>query len=122
MNKITPKIFNGSLELVLSETVCCNPKHGLQVHIPVTSEKTAQFHFRFESDSDSSKKGCATSQDGDVLTLILTNFLGSFGASLTNPLEFCIGEDKFFLQFYGAASGSDCLCLTISVFKGQKNV
>lgn len=62
---------------MLSETVCCNPKHGLQVHIPFTPEKIAQFHFRFESDPDPSKKGCATSQDGDVLTLILTNFLGA---------------------------------------------
>ncbi|MFA6915050.1 MAG: DUF6864 domain-containing function [Parachlamydiales bacterium] len=122
MNKITPEIFNGSLELVLSETVCCNPKYGLQVHIPVTSEKIAQFHFRFESDSDPSKKGCATSQEGEVLIITLTNFLSSLGASLSKPLEFCIGDDKFFLQFYGAASGSDCLCLTISVFKGQKNV
>lgn len=122
MNKIIPKIFNGNLELVLSETLCCNAKDGVQVHIPVTSEKVAQFHFIFETDSDASKRGCKTTQEGEVLIITLTNFLNSLGASLSKPLEFCIGEDKFFLQFYGSSTGADYLCLTISVFKGQKNV
>ena len=87
----------------------------------MTPEKTAEFHFVFKTDPDSSKRGLATFQEGDVLTFTLTNFLSSLGASLSQPFEFNIGADKYFLQIYGNSSGEDSLCLTISVFRGQKN-
>jgi hypothetical protein len=122
MNKITPKIFNGSLQLVLSETLCCNASHGIQVHVPITVDKTVEFHFVFNTDADLSLQSCTASQKGDVLTISLTNFLSPFGAALTQPFEFTIGEDKFFLQIYGASAGTDCLCLTVSIFREQKNV
>lgn len=91
------------------------------MHILVTPEKSVQFNFVFKSDPDDSKKGLETLQEGDTLTFILTNFLNSLGASLSQPFEFSIGADKFFLQIYGASSGEDSLCLTISVFRGQKD-
>ena len=95
-------------------------EHGVQVHIPVTPEKTAKFHFVFKTDPDCSKRGLATFQEGDVLTFTLTNFLSSLGASLSQPFEFNIGADKYFLQIYGNSSGEDSLCLTISYLEDKR--
>lgn len=91
------------------------------LHIPITPQKTAEFHFIFQSDSDNSKRGINTSQKGNILTFTLTNFLTASGASLSKPFEFNIGVDKFFLQLYGASSGDEVLCLTLSIFRGKKN-
>lgn len=118
MNKIVPKIFNGDLQLILSETFCCDPTRGVRIHIPVTMEKDTVFSFVFKSDSDRSNRSIQTNQEGNTLTFFVTNFLNTFGASLTNFFEFKIGPDQFFLQIYGTSTSEIALCLTVSIFKG----
>lgn len=120
MHRITPTIFNGSNQVILSETICCNPKLGVQVRLPITNENWVEFRFVFQSDSDL-KKGATIFQEGNILTFTLINFLGAFGSSLLQPYEFRIGEDKFFLQIYGASPGQNSLCMTISILKEIKN-
>lgn len=122
MNKTIPKIFNGSSQLVISETFCCNPNHGIKIYLPITPEKTATLQFEFKSDSDTSKRGVETSQEKNMLTITLINFLHPVGSTLTKPLELNIGNDRFSLQIYGSSAGQELLCLTISLFKeGSKN-
>ena len=121
MNRITPKVVNGASDLIVSETFCCNPKLGVQIQLPITQDKTAEFHFIFQKDSDGANRSVQTTQNGNILTFVLTNFLSALGASLSHPFEFGIGTDKFFLQLYGVSPGEESLCLTISIFKGQKD-
>lgn len=116
MNKIQPKIFNGGWQLVMSETVCCNPSLELEVHIPVTPESVTMFRFVFITDSDLSKSNLHTTNEGNTVTFTLTNFLKQFGAFL-NPFEFSIGADRYFLQMHGMSASSELLNLTISIFK-----
>lgn len=116
MNKIQPKIFNGGWQLVMSETICCNPSRDLEVHIPVTPENVTKFRFVFETDSDSQKSSLQTTSEENTVVFTLTNFLRQLGAFL-NPFEFSIGPDKYFLQMHGMSASSELLNLTISIFK-----
>ena len=120
ITKITPKIFNGDWQLIISETLSCIPSQGLQVYVPVTNERTAIFTFIFKS-TQTTEKDVKVDQVDNNLTFTLTNFLNSLGASLSDPFKFHIGKDNFFLQLYGITTGQDILCLTISIFK-EKNV
>lgn len=116
-SKITPQIFNGDWQLIISETLSCIPSQGLQVYVPITSEKNALFKFVFKSTDDPKKRDASVDQEGNNLTFTLINFLNLLGASLSNPFRFSIGKDNFLLQLYGISTGEDILCLTISVFK-----
>lgn len=120
MNKIQPKIFNGGWQLVMSETVCCNPSRELEVHLPVTPESVTMLRFVFITDSNLSKSNLHTTNEGNnegnTVTFTLTNFLKQFGAFL-NPFEFSIGADRYFLQMHGMSASRELLNLTISIFK-----
>ena len=119
MSKVLPKIFNGNLQLVISETLCCVPTNGIQIHIPITTEKNAIFKFIFNSDPISSIRNVEVSQKDDNVIFVLTNFLNSLGASLSTPFKFKVGKDIFFLQFYGVSTGENILCFTFSIFKEE---
>lgn len=116
MNRIQPKIFNGGWQLVMSETICCNPSRGLEVHIPVTPENITKFQFVFITDAESSNARLHTVTKENAVIFTLTNFLMQLGAFL-NPFEFKIGSDKYFLQMHGMSASSELLNLTISIFK-----
>lgn len=120
MNRIQPKIFNGGWQLVMSETICCNPSRGLEVHIPVTPEIWSYFQFIFITDAESSNSKLHISTKENDVIFTLTNFLMDLGASLLNPFEFKIGSDKYFLQMHGISKNSELLNLTISIFKDNE--
>lgn len=115
MTRIQPKIFNGNWLLVMTETICCNPSKGLEVHIPITPEIITKFKFEFLTDAKLSSGMKVVNNEGLVI-FTLTNFLMSLGAFL-NPFEFKIGSDKYFLQMHGMANNNELLNLTISMFK-----
>jgi hypothetical protein len=121
MHRVTPKIFNGDLQLIVSETLCCNPKFGVQIYLPVTVGRSIKIAFVFNENVDKSKKNCDISQDNEGLSISMDNFLAPHGASLSKPLGFAIGEDKFLIQLYGCSTADDCLCLTVSIFYKGKN-
>lgn len=87
------------------------------MHVPISHEKSAIFKFAFTSTATLSERDVSIDQTENDLTFTLTNFLNSFGASLSDPFRFHIGEDNFILQLYGISTGQDILCLTISIFK-----
>lgn len=105
ISKITPQIFNGDWQLLISETLSCIPSRGLQVHIPMTNKKNAIFKFVFQSAEDQNVRNFSIDQVDNDLTFTLTNFLNFRGASLSKPFKFNIGNDKFFLQLYGISTG-----------------
>jgi hypothetical protein len=115
--KITPQIFNGNWQLIISETLSCIPSQGLQMHVPVSPGKSAIFTFVFNSTTNPSDRDVNIDQFGENLTFTFTNFSTSLGASLLDPFRFHVGDDNFFLQLYGISTGQDILCLTISIFK-----
>jgi hypothetical protein len=120
MNKITPIIFNGDWQLIMSETLCCDPTHELLLLLPITSEKNIPFRFLFKTNANTTDKGINIFQERDTLVFTLTNFLHALGASLANSFEFKIGDDPFYLQLYGISTGESLLCLTISIFRKRK--
>lgn len=119
--KIVPKIFNGTWQLILSETLSCIPSQGLEIYVPINNEKNAIFKFIFKTIDNKKLKDAHVNQTDNILTFTLTNFLNSLGATLSDPFKFNIGKDNFLLQLYGISARSDVLCLTISIFK-EKNV
>lgn len=115
--KITPQIFNGNWQLIISETLSCVPSQGLQMLVPISHGKNAMFKFVFKSTDNASEKDVEIEQAANDLTFTLENFVNSLGTSLSDPFKFHIGKDNFFLQLYGISTGPDILCLTISIFK-----
>ncbi len=121
MNRIIPKIFNGTRQLVISETFCCDPNQDVRIFLPITQEKTAELRFEFKSDADASNRHVEISKKENILILTLTNFLNTLGAALTKPVELNIGKDRFSLQIYGTSTGKEMLCLTLSLFKEESD-
>lgn len=119
MSKVIPKIFNGDLQLIISETFCCAPSKGIQVILPITSEKNLIFKFVFKIDRALSDRNIEVLQEDSELKFVLTNFVNSLGTSLSSPFSFNIGKENFSMQIFGIASSEDIICFTISVFKGK---
>lgn len=121
MNKVIPKIFNGDLELILSETVTCMPSMGIQIHIPITNEKITIFKFTFIKDEARTTGNVQVSKEGDDIVFSLTNFLNPLGAAFSHPFKFHVGNETFLMQIYGVSTGEDIVFLNVSIFK-EKNV
>jgi hypothetical protein len=121
MDRITPKIFNGDSELILSETFCCDSSKRVCVQLPITPGKIVDFYFDFKADEDKSNRSVQVNQNENTLTFTLLNFANALGASLSKPFEFGIGRDRFFLQICGMPTGEQTLCLTVSIFRGAEN-
>lgn len=116
MSKIIPTIFNGKLELVLSETFIASPSRGIEVYIPLKIGKNAIFKFIFVAENESNS-GVQISQQDDGLTFVLKNFLTSLGTALLNPFEFNVGNELFGMQIFATKVAEDVAQFTISIFR-----
>lgn len=120
IHRVVPKLKNGNLTLVISETLCIDPMHGLELVLPINLEKNLKIFFDFGDKVNQDGK-VETVVEGDILKIKFSNFLNTFGVSLANPLHFSIGNNSFLIRMYGFSNNPNILSLTISIFKVGEN-
>lgn len=131
INKIVPEISNGRARLLVSETFCFMPRHGLRIAIPTASGTTGEvgtigITFTF-SELAGGGLGMVVSVNGSEVLIALSNFGQAFPAGLTAPININIDGRPVSILFSGTGLANaqnprdKVVTLTVSVFQGDLN-
>jgi hypothetical protein len=116
MGRVIPQITNGSLRLVLNETVLIQTSDGLTVAIPLGPvNRVLTLQISFAADNEGVRS--AFTSTGDVLELKLFNLLGPRHGGTSTPYGITIGNVQFRLLLSAIRISEAVSQLTLALYQ-----